>query len=146
MRESLEPVYSTVGSIDKLNCASWPYEEAATKPIYWLTWNGEMNGYLDSCLVCRRTKAIESRQDARCQLQPLPIPARPFPNLDRHEYDAVFAVVDRLNKRPIFIPCHKTTSAQEMAWLYYTSVMSIVGREPDTMLEPWRTMYIGFLE
>ena len=37
-----------------------------------------------------------------------------FPK-DCHGYDAVFAVIDRLSKRPISIPCHKTITAKEMA-------------------------------
>ena len=39
---------------------------------------------------------------------------RTFPK-DKHGYDAVFVVVDRLTKRPISIPCHKTIDAREMA-------------------------------
>ena len=43
---------------------------------------------------------------------------QPLPNIqDKHAYDAIFVVVDRLNKG-ISIPCHKMTDAKEMARLF----------------------------
>jgi hypothetical protein len=37
---------------------------------------------------------------------------------DHHEYDTAFILVDRFGKRPISIPCKKTTDAKEAAQLY----------------------------
>jgi hypothetical protein len=60
-------------------------------------------------------------------LHPLPIPARPYQHLtmdftelplDEAGYDAAFVVMDRLAKKPISIPCHKTITAKQMAELF----------------------------
>lgn len=64
-------------------------------------------------------------------LKPLPIPDYPWQHIsmdfrsfppDKSGYDAAFVVVDRLSKQPATIPCHKTTSAQEMAQLFLVHV------------------------
>ena len=57
---------------------------------------------------------------------------RSFPR-DRHGYDAVFAVVDRLSKRPISIPGHKTITAREMAQLFIIHVYRWKGA-PETIV------------
>ena len=46
---------------------------------------------------------------------------RTFPK-DREGYDAAFVVVDRLSKRPVSMPCHKTTDAAGMARLFVENV------------------------
>ena len=51
---------------------------------------------------------------------------RSFPK-DRHGYDVVFVVVDRLSKRPISIPCQKETKAKQMARLFIDYVIRITG-------------------
>ena len=57
---------------------------------------------------------------------------RSFPK-DKHGYDEVFVIVDRLSKRPISIPCHKTTNAKEMARLFVTHVLRWTGL-PDSIV------------
>ena len=37
---------------------------------------------------------------------------------DKAGYDNVFVVIDCLSKQAVSIPCHKTITAKEMAWLY----------------------------
>jgi transposase InsO family protein len=107
---------------------------------YWPAWNIDVDRYLDNCLVCKRIKV--SRDKKPGLLQPLPIPARPWQHIsmdfrsfpkDCHGYDAVFAVVDRLSKRPISIPCHKTITAKEMAKLFVVHVYRWKG-PPDTIV------------
>ena len=107
---------------------------------YWSNWNSDVDRYLDNCLICKRMKV--SRDKTPGLLQPLPIPARPWQHIsmdfrsfprDRHGYDAVFAVVDRLSKRPISIPCHKTITAREMARLFLIHVYRWKGA-PDTIV------------
>jgi hypothetical protein len=39
-------------------------------------------------------------------------------NKDKHEYDNVLVIMDRLSKEFVSIPCNKTTTAEEMASLF----------------------------
>ena len=107
---------------------------------YWPTWNYDVDRYLDNCLTCKRMKTTRDRTPGL--LQPLPVPARPWQHIsmdfcsfprDRHGYDAVFTVVDRLSKRPISIPCHKTITAREMAQLFIVHVYRWKGA-PETIV------------
>jgi hypothetical protein len=41
-------------------------------------------------------------------------------NKDRHGYNAILVIVDRLGKRSFFLPTHKTCTAANLAELYYT--------------------------
>jgi hypothetical protein len=92
---------------------------------YWDTWRNDIRRYGDNCLICKRMKAYKDKTPGL--LRPLPIPARSWQHIamdfrsvpkDKNEHDAIFAVVDRLTKRPISIPCHKTATAKDMAWMY----------------------------
>jgi hypothetical protein len=42
-----------------------------------------------------------------------------FFNKNRHDYDAILVVVDRLGKRSFFLPTYKTCIAADLAELYY---------------------------
>ena len=37
---------------------------------------------------------------------------------DRKGYNNIFVIVDRLSKKPILVPCHKTIGAKSLAELY----------------------------
>ena len=39
-------------------------------------------------------------------------------NKDKHRYDNVLVVIDRLLKESVSIPCYKTTTAKEIASLF----------------------------
>ena len=84
-------------------------------------------------------------------LKPLPIPERPWKHIsmDFHElpkdhggYDAVMILVDHFGKRPISIPCYKTTTAKEAAWLYIQYPYQIYG-PPDTIVSDRRPQFIS---
>jgi transposase InsO family protein len=107
---------------------------------YWDTWRRDVERYVDNCMVCKRTKAPRDKTPGL--LQPLPIPDRPWQHIsmdfcslpkDRNGFDAVFAIIDRLSKRPISIPCHKTIGAKEMAKLFVTHIYRWKG-VPDTIV------------
>jgi len=49
-----------------------------------------------------------------------------FPK-NQHGYNAVFAVIDYLEKRLISIPCYKTTTAQDIARLFIMYVYQWTG-------------------
>ena len=60
-------------------------------------------------------------------LHPLLIPEHPWQYItidfksmpkDKAGYDNIFVVIDRLSKQAVSIPCHKTITAKDMAWLY----------------------------
>jgi hypothetical protein len=59
-------------------------------------------------------------------------------NKDKHRYNNVLMVIDRLSKESVFIPCYKTTIAKKMAflfiyyiWRYFGPSDSIISdREP----------------
>jgi hypothetical protein len=51
---------------------------------------------------------------------------RSFPK-DRHRFDAVFVIIDRLTKRPISIPCHKDTDTKKIARLFINNMIRISG-------------------
>ena len=107
---------------------------------HWTGWATDVRRYVDNCLVCKRTKTWRDRTPGL--LHPLPIPERPWQHLsmdfrsfpkDKHGYDAVFVVVDRLSKRPISIPCYKDTNAKQMARLFMDNVIRISGI-PETIV------------
>jgi hypothetical protein len=41
-------------------------------------------------------------------------------NKDRHSYDAILVIMDRLGKQLFSLPTHKTCTAADLAELYYT--------------------------
>ena len=89
---------------------------------YWPTWRKDVERYVRNCNKCQRAK--NPRDKTPGLLKPLPIPERPWQHIsmdfrsfpkDKKEHDAAFVVVDRFSKRPISIPCYKTTDAAGMA-------------------------------
>jgi transposase InsO family protein len=67
-----------------------------------------------------------------------------FPK-DRNGYNTILVVVDRLSKKPISLPCYKTTTARDLArmfiahvWRYYGAPDSIVSdRGPQFISDFW---------
>lgn len=107
---------------------------------YWPELTSDVERYGDNCKICKRTKAWRDKTPGL--LQPLPIPHRPWQHIsmdfrsfpkDKRGFDTVFVVVDRLTKRPISIPCHKTTTAKQMAQLFVDHILRWVGL-PDTIV------------
>jgi hypothetical protein len=37
---------------------------------------------------------------------------------DRNGYNTILVIVDRLNKKLIFLSCYKTTIARDLAWIF----------------------------
>jgi hypothetical protein len=87
-----------------------------------------------NCKTCHRAKPFGGKTPGL--LHSLPIPQRPwldisadfaeFP-LDRRGFDNLFVSVCRLSKRSISVPCQKTATAQDAAFMYYTHVWRIYG-------------------
>jgi hypothetical protein len=53
-------------------------------------------------------------------------------NKDRHGYNAILIIVNRLGKRSFFLLTHKTYTAANLAELYYTFLWRIFGT-PETI-------------
>jgi hypothetical protein len=54
-------------------------------------------------------------------------------NKNRHKYDAILVVIDRLGKRSFSLPTHKTCTAADLAELYYAFPWRIFGT-PETII------------
>jgi hypothetical protein len=52
---------------------------------------------------------------------------------DKHGYDAIFVVIDRLSKQAISMPCYKTATAEDMARLFISHVYRYYG-PPQTIV------------
>lgn len=96
------------------------------RSFHWPGLTAYVSEYIDSCFECLRTKA--RRHQPYGELQPLPIPNRPWSSLSMDfigplpksgqlEFDSILVVVDRLTKMSIFIPTHTTLDAPGLAHL-----------------------------
>ena len=92
---------------------------------YWPGWSETVAQYVKNCHDCRR--ASNPRDKTPGLLRSLPVPERPWQHVsmdfksmpkDRKGYNNIFVIVDRLSKKPILVPCHKTIGAKSLAELY----------------------------
>lgn len=119
---------------------------------YWKGMLSDIRRYINNCHACRR--AHVPRDKTPGMLHPLPIPDRPWQHLtmdyksmpkDKHGFDNIFVVMDRLSKEPITTPCHKTDTAEDLArifiphiWRYKSFPDSIVSdRGPQFVSKFW---------
>jgi hypothetical protein len=93
-----------------------------------------INHYIGNCPECKRSK--NSRLKPAGLLRPLPIPQKPWQhvtmdfksfNKDRHNYNAILIIMDRLGKRSFSLFTHKTCTIADLAELYYTFFWRIFG-------------------
>lgn len=61
---------------------------------------------------------------------------------DRHGYDSVFVMVDRLSKRSYTMPCHKKTDAAQAARLFFNHVWPHTGT-PETLTSDRGTQFVS---
>ena len=116
---------------------------------YWRGMLADVDRYVRNCHPCRR--ASSPRDKTPGLLQPLPVPDRPWQhismdfnsfNRDKHGYDNVLVIMDRLSKESISIPCHKTTTAEEMAFLFICHVWRYFG-PPDSIVSDRGPQFIS---
>jgi hypothetical protein len=105
--------------------------------------------YIRNCAACQR--ATVPRDKTPGLLQPLPIPERPWQYIsmdfksfppDKDSYNIIFVVVNRLSKRSYSIPCYKTTTAKDMAWLFIMYIWRTHG-PPDTIVSDRGPQFIS---
>ena len=116
---------------------------------YWQGLTGDVEQYIRNCHTCRR--AQKPRDATPGELRPLPIPIRPWQFIamdfmalpkDRHGFDAVWVVICRLSKRPVSVPCHKTVTARDMAWMFFRYVFPYFGF-PDEIVSDRGAQFIS---
>jgi hypothetical protein len=86
--------------------------------------------YIESCHVCQESKTRTTKEYGL--LQPLPIPERPWTHIamdlvthlprSKSGYDAAVIFVDRFSKAAIFVPCHSSSSASDVARMFFQHV------------------------
>jgi transposase InsO family protein len=119
---------------------------------YWNSMGGSVEQYVRNCQACKRSHVPTDKTPGL--LHSLPVPDRPWKHIsmdfksfpkDRNGYDTILVVVDRLSKKPISLPCYKTTTARDLArmfiahvWRYYGAPDSIVSdRGPQFISDFW---------
>ena len=89
---------------------------------YWRGMKSDIERYVRNCNARRR--AHVPRDKTPGLLHPLPIPDRPWQHIcvdfkscpkTKRGFDATAVFIDRLTKHPIYIPCYKTVTAQDLA-------------------------------
>jgi len=114
----------------------------------WPGLGTDVDRYIRNC-PCKRAHVPRDRTPGL--LQPLPIPERPWQHISmdfkscppsRKGFDAVLVIVDRLGKRPISIPCHKTTTARDLAKLFIANVYRYYG-PPETIVSDRGPQFIS---
>ena len=108
--------------------------------FYWKGMSSDVDRYVANCKTCRRTSTPRDKTPG--MLHPLPVPDRPWQHIsmdfktfpkDDDGRDNALVVVDRLGKRAYTIPCTKSVTAEETAWLYYDRIWRIYGT-PETVV------------
>ena len=119
------------------------------KQYYWPRMQETIAQYVRNCHACKRSAVPRDRVPGL--LHPLPIPTRAWQhvtmdycsfNKDKHGYDNVLVIIDRLTKQAISIPCHKTIDARAQAQLYLYHIYRYYG-PPDTMVSDRGPQFIS---
>jgi transposase InsO family protein len=96
--------------------------------------------FVENCRACRRATVPRDKKPGF--LHPLLVPDRPWQHVthdfksfpkDKHGYDMIYVVVDRLSKQSVCIPCHKNVTARDMARMYITHIYRWRG-VPESMV------------
>jgi len=109
---------------------------------YWHNMGNDIKRFIRNCHACRRSTVPRDKPPGL--LHPLPVLDRPWQHIsidfksfpkDKHGFNAITVFVDRLGKRPISVPCHRTIDAPELAWLYLIHVHKYYGPATTFVLD-----------
>ena len=109
----------------------------------------DVDQYVRNCHPCRRASSPQDKTPGL--LQPLLVPDRPWQyisidfvlfNKDKHRYDNILVVIDRLLKESILIPYYKTTTVEEIASLFIYYIWRYFS-PPDTIISDRRLQFIS---
>lgn len=98
---------------------------------YWLTLGTDVREYVKGCDMYQRIKATRHKKAG--EIQPLPLLSKPFESISmdfitdlpsstdqttKIVYDSLLVIINRYTKMARYIPCLKTTTAEELATLF----------------------------
>ena len=107
---------------------------------YWPNMIRDVERYVRNCHDYRRATILRDKTPGL--LYPLPIPEHPWQHItmdfksmpkEKHGYDKVFVVIDRLSKQAVLTPCYKTTTAEDMARIFIDRIYRYYG-PPQTIV------------
>jgi hypothetical protein len=115
--------------------------EQVKRRFYWPGMDESIRQYVTSCDACQRNKP--SQQAKMGQLQPLPIPNRPWQQVSmdlitqlprsRSGNDAIVVFVDKLTKMVHYVATTTTVTAPKLATLFMREVVRLHG-VPESIL------------
>lgn len=133
--------------------AAHPGEKKTTDLLqqryFWPKMQQSVQQYVRNCHECKRSKEPRDKQPGL--LHPLPVPHRVWQHIvmdfkecpvDEFGFDAICVFVDRLGKRPISIPCHKTASARDLAYIFLEHVYRHKGA-PDSIVSDRGAQFVS---
>ena len=118
---------------------------------YWKGMLANVDRYVRNCHPYKRATSPYNKTPGL--LQPLLVPNRPQQhismdfvlfNKDKHRYNNVLVVINRLLKESILIPCHKTIIIKEMASLFIYYVQRYFGPLDLIMLDQGPQFILDF--
>jgi hypothetical protein len=111
------------------------------RAYYWPGMHKDIRKHTQECDACQRTKA--STQPPIGELQPMPIPSRPWQSIgmdylmpipeSKNGHNAILVIVDRLTKMAHFIPTTDKVTAKETAELFLQNIFRYHGL-PDSIV------------
>ena len=116
---------------------------------WWPKMQADVSQYIANCHTCHRSQVPRDKPPGL--LQPLEVPERPHQHLtmdfmtlpkDKHGYNCVLVVMDRLSKRSYSIACRKTTTAVQTARLFFDNVWRHTGT-PETITSDRGTQFVS---
>lgn len=108
------------------------------RTYFWPGLRREVTNYVRTCQTCLRAKT--PRHKPYGLLKPLPIGERPWSSIsmdhivglpESNGCDAILVIICRLTKQGVFVPCHTTNTASDLAELFIGHVFSKHGLPAD---------------
>ena len=125
---------------------------------WWVRWRIEAQIYVASCDRCQKANKATGKRFGL--LQKILEPSYPWeiinmdfvtglPPAGVENFNCVLVIVDRFSKRTRFLPCHKESTAMDIALLFWERIISDVGlpkgiisdRDPKFTSEFWKGLY-----
>ena len=87
---------------------------------------------VQTCELCQRNKGYEGKETPK----PLTIPSGPWEDITydfitklplSNGFDSILVVIDHFSKMAHFIPCHETSSAEEVVDLFIKNIWKLHG-------------------
>ena len=130
---------------------------ALERYFFWPTLRADIEKHVRECLVCQKVKY--DRHKVYGQLQPLPVPDRPWESIamdfitdlprSKNGNDAIWTIIDRFSKQAHFLPVKKTIKADHMARIFLAQIFKhhgmpkiiISDRDPRMTSLFWQALF-----